>query len=259
MRRIKALSPRIRAYAEPYAGGAASALNLLAAGEVEKIYLNDADKRIYAAWKSILEENARFLKRIRSVEITLDTWHQCRALVSQSKADCDEFELGFATYFLNRTNRSGIVLGAGPIGGYDQTGRWLIHARFYRETMASRIKWLGEQASRIELSNLDGLEFIRKRRASSDGTNTFFFIDPPYVSAGSRLYFNGMTEDSHRKLAKYLCKVQGRNWALTYDDCDLIRDIYKGMNISNLSVFYSLQNKRKANEILITAPGDAAH
>jgi hypothetical protein len=44
----------------------------------------------------------------------------------------DDLEVGFATFFLNRTNRSGILNG-GIIGGRDQVGR----GRSTRATMLS--------------------------------------------------------------------------------------------------------------------------
>lgn len=41
-------------------------------------------------------------------------------------------EIGFATFFLNRTNRSGI-LKAGVIGGKAQLGKWKIDVRFNKK------------------------------------------------------------------------------------------------------------------------------
>ena len=48
------------------------------------------------------------------------------------------YELGFAAFYLNRTNRSGI-LNAGVIGGKKQDGKWEMDARFNRDNLASRI------------------------------------------------------------------------------------------------------------------------
>jgi DNA adenine methylase len=242
----------ITRYAEPYAGGAGAAIELLARGTVQHIILNDFDPRIYAVWHAILHQNDRFQEAIEATPVTMETWYRFRdVVVNSSTQKTDPFELGFATYFLNRTNRSGIIQGAGPIGGYSQSGKWLISVRYSKDTMLKRVEWLGQQHSRIEIHNLDGIAFLRKfKKKSAD--DTFFFIDPPYVSAGSRLYLNAMSDLKHKDLASFLIKNNSiKHWLVTYDDCDLIRRSYIDAVISELPVRYSLQKKRLENEVCI--------
>lgn len=243
---------RPKAYAEPYAGGAGAAIRLLASGAVERIILNDFDWRIFAAWYSILHDADRFIDQLQSVPLDVATWYRQRDIVlNADPTTSDIFEVGFATFFLNRTNRSGIIVGAGPIGGYNQSGKWKIDARFSREALGERIKWLSERSEQIELSNEDGLSFLRKK-VSEAGQQTFFFIDPPYVSAGSRLYMNAMSELLHLNLAKFLIgNADMPHWLVTYDDHPLIRSAYAGANVETLDVRYTLQNKRSAGELVI--------
>lgn len=243
-------------YAEPYAGGAGAAIQLLAAGTVERIFLNDFDWRIFAAWYSMLHHTERFVERLLSISLDVDTWYQQREIVLHADANVsDIFDVGFATFFLNRTNRSGIIVGAGPIGGYDQTGRWKIDARFPRDALAARIVWLSDHRDQIELSNEDGLAFLRAK-ARAHGKQTFFFIDPPYVSAGSRLYMNAMSELLHMNLAKFLIgNVDMPYWLVTYDDHPLIRLVYSTATIETLDVRYTLQTKRSAGELIIMPVG----
>lgn len=252
--RIKALQPpSTRFYAEPYAGGAGAAIKLLASETVERVYLNDFDWRIYSAWSSIINDVDRFVDRIATTPLDIETWRQMKEIVSSADDETsDRFEVGFATFFLNRTNRSGIVVGAGPIGGYDQSGKWKIDARFPRDALTARVRWINEQKDRIVLSNEDGLSFL-KRTAGAVGNETFFFIDPPYVGAGSRLYLNTMTELLHLNLAKFLIKSEAlRHWVVTYDDNPLIRSAYSEAQIDEINVRYTLQNKRQSGELLIT-------
>lgn len=252
-RRLEACSPgRLLNYAEPYAGGAGAAIRLLANQKVERLFLNDYDLRVYSAWNAILHDAPRFIDKIMSIPLNVETWRGQREIdLAAEREQLDPFEVGFATFFLNRTNRSGIIIGAGPIGGYDQTGKWKIDARFPREALAARVQWISDHRSQIELSNEDGLAFLRSR-AQSDGAQTFFFIDPPYVSAGSRLYMNAMSELLHLNLAKFLI---GNNdmphWVVTYDDHPLIRTAYSRAAVEELQVHYSLQKKRSAGELLI--------
>jgi DNA adenine methylase len=244
---------QVKNYAEPYCGGAGAAIRLLSQDRVERIFLNDFDWRVYAAWKSMLDESSRFLNFIEKVPINISTWYKMRDIVEgASSSESDPFQVGTATFYLNRTNRSGIIVGAGPIGGYDQIGNWKIDARFPRQGLANRISWLAQNRHRIALSNRDGLSFL-KEMAPNHGCDTFYFIDPPYVKAGSRLYMNSMTESIHRSLAKYLVKERSdiRHWMVTYDDDPLIRHSYADASIDILSVKYSLQKKRMAGELLI--------
>ena len=67
--------------------------------------------------------------------------------------------LGFATFYLNRTNRSGI-LAAGPIGGYNQTGNYLIDARYNKESLVERIEKIAKHKTHIHLYNKDIESFI---------------------------------------------------------------------------------------------------
>lgn len=256
---LNALAPNGGIYLEPYAGGAGAAIKLLASGAAEEIYLNDRDPRVYCAWRSILRENEHFQDKLATVPTTIEQWWTYKRMVDNPALAADWFELGFATYFLNRTNRSGIVQGAAPIGGYHQEREWRLDARFYRETMLSRIKWLGKNAGRIHLSRLDGLIFLRRMAKKTDVGRALFFIDPPYVAAGSRLYLNAMAEQHHRALAQYLCAGEIPNWVVTYDDCNLIRGLYASEQLDELDVRYTLQKKRIEREVVIRPRGKSQH
>ncbi|GFE64365.1 DNA adenine methylase [Litoreibacter roseus] len=239
-------------FLEPFCGGAGAAVNLLADGYVDCLHLNDADVRIYSAWRAMLSENERFIERIQSVPLTMDEWHvQSRISTDKTSSNYD-FDLGFASFYLNRTTRSGIVSKAGPIGGYDQTGKWKIDARFNREGLSQRVRWIGENSDRIKISNLDVLPFLDRSRRTLDPNSSFYFIDPPYVKAGDRLYLNAMGEDKHVALSDMLTSGRMTKWVLSYDDHPLIRQVYSDQNMRSIAVNYSLQKKRKEAEILIT-------
>ncbi|MBU9710131.1 DNA adenine methylase, partial [Paenibacillus sp. AK121] len=191
-----------RHYAEPFCGGAGAALNLLKSGVADVIHLNDADIRVYSAWRAMLFETDRFLDRLRDAKVDMEEWDRSIDLVQNADNSKDySFDLGFATYFINRTSRSGIILGAGPIGGYAQTGRWKIDARWYRETMSARIRWLGSARDRVRLTNEDALTFMARSRTRLPLDDCLIFVDPPYVQVGSRLYLSAMNEAKDSALA----------------------------------------------------------
>ena len=254
--RVRELKISRRYYAEPFCGGGGAATILLKLNEVDEIHLNDADPKVYSAWRAILDEPRRFEQAVMEAPLDMDTWYKYRAIVDNSVEN--SFDLGFATFYLNRTNRSGIVMGSGPIGGYEQKGKWKIDARFNREVLAERVRWLGSMKERIILTQEDALTFLSKSTNRLPKHQTFFFIDPPYVVAGGRLYLNAMTEGKHIALSDLLQSNILPHWALTYDDHPLIRSLYQDQKLQDLAVTYSLQSKRKEKEILINYYSDIA-
>lgn len=239
-------------YAEPFCGGAGAALNLLKSGSVDQLHLNDADIRVYSAWHAILNETDRFLDRIRSTNADLNEWHSSVDLLKNVHPGTEySFDLGYAAYFVNRTSRSGIILGAGPIGGYKQTSQWKIDARWYRDTMSARVSWIGSVRSQIVLTNEDALVFLARSRTRLPLQSCLIFVDPPYVEVGSRLYLNAMDEGKHSALADMLQGGTFPHWVLTYDNHPLIRQLYSQQKIETITVNYSLRTNRKEREILI--------
>lgn len=237
-------------FAEPFCGGAGSAANLLVDGYVQALYLNDADPRIYSAWRAMIFETERFIDALESVDVDLTSWNQClEKLYSRPMGEYD-FELGFAAFFVNRTSRSGVILGSGPIGGFSQSGKWKIGARFNKNALSRRIKRLAQYKDRIEISCQDGLDFCNFLQRRGLLKRTFLFLDPPYVRAGRKLYFDGMHLEKHNALARWLKSDAAPHWLLTYDDHPVIRDNFSELEQYSIAVKYSLAKKRCENELL---------
>ncbi|MDO6963991.1 DNA adenine methylase [Rhizobium alvei] len=237
-------------FAEPFCGGAGAALNLLLDGDVKRLFLNDADVRVYSAWRAITDETDRFISAINNTEPTIENWETSLRKLHDTNATSYDFELGFAAFFVNRTSRSGVLLGSGPIGGYDQSGKWKIDARYYKDSLSDRVAKIGALRHCIETSNLDGLTFCRALEERELLSETFLFVDPPYVKAGSRLYFDGMTVAKHDALAQWLAADVAPHWLLTYDDHPLVRENYKNKKEYRLDVRYSLGRRRTERELL---------
>ena len=242
------------AYLEPFAGGAGAALQLLVDDVVSELYLNDADPRIHAFWLAALNHSERFADAILSVPLTIDEWQRQREVCSYGK-NSDQFALGFATFYLNRCNRSGIIIGAAPIGGYDQGTAWKMSARFYRETLAKRVLELGRMRSRIKVTNFDASQFLRLYLPNpKHKRDAFVYLDPPYRSNSTRLYMNLYEDADHIRLADFIQRQNGVNWLMSYNDCPFIRDLYAPCHQSNRSLWYSLQRKRSTEELIISPP-----
>jgi len=242
---------RGNAYFEAYAGGAGAALRLLMEGIVSEIYLNDADYRLYAFWTSVLDEPERFVKLIHEVPLTIKEWKRQRDICLHPE-EHEQLDVGFAAFYMNRCNRSGILVDAGPIGGYEQQGKWRMNARFNRDTLAHRILNLVKFQEKIHVFNQDAIRFLKEQLPRGrDRKRIFVYLDPPYVNKGQRLYLNAYEKKDHTDLAKYLMSQKSLHWIMSYDDNSLVRNLYKDRLRALMKANYTLQEKRFTHEILI--------
>lgn len=239
------------AYYEPYAGGAGAALYLLYHGFVERLYLNDADYTIYAFWKSVLNNTDLLLNRIHDVELSVEEWLR-QKLILKSPKGYSTFEVGFAAFFLNRCSRSGILSNSGPIGGYNQRGKWTIDVRFNKMNLIKRIKRIADYRKVISVTNQDALDFLKQKLPKGRNRNNIFvYLDPPYFKNGRTLYVNYYEESDHLMLSRYMKSQKILPWVMTYDNVQYIRDLYRDNRIYEFSLTYSVQEKKKGSEILI--------
>ena len=234
-------------YVEPFAGGAGIALELLEKGIVSDIVINDLDKGIYSFWRAILTETDRFINNIRNVELSIDEWNRQREIID----DCSRYsyELGFATFYLNRTNRSGIIKG-GVIGGIEQAGNWRMDARFNREALIERIVKIASRKNHIHLYNKDVNSFIQNYLPKYQ-QNAFVYFDPPYFDKGKQLYLNFFSYDDHVRIERMINNQVNCDWVITYDNVQEIADIYQNHILKRFDLNYSAAVKRKASEIII--------
>lgn len=237
-------------YAEPFAGGAGIAIKLLLDSFVSKIYLNDFDPAIYSLWHSILYESEELCSRIISVDVTIEEWRRQREIYFSSTS-VPRIDKGFATLFLNRTNRSGIIK-AGVIGGLNQNSEYKLDCRFNKVDLVRKIKRISAARDRISLSCLDAAEFV-ERVIPTTHAKTLVNLDPPYFAKGQDLYTNFYKPSDHALLAQAVKKIQ-RRWIVTYDDTPEIRDLYSKFPLYGTSLNYSAQVKRLGTELLVLDP-----
>jgi DNA adenine methylase len=245
---IRQLAIQTPTYVEPYAGGAGAGIALLRQDIVQNLVINDVDPAVYCFWVAVGEHSEEFAAKVADVSLDVDEWRRQKEIY-RAADESNPLTLGFAFFYLNRTNRSGI-LNAGPIGGVNQNGNYKIDARFNRDQLAERIAAIGTLSPRITLLGLDGMTVVQ--RYSTDPA-AFVYIDPPYVDMGGSLYLNAFTHRDHADLAGMLDQRPDGNWVVTYDPSDFIRSLYGQHDVREYQLNYSAHRTGKARELLIAS------
>ncbi len=249
---IDQLGHRGGTYIEPFAGGAGIAMELLLRNVISRIVINDYDKAVWSFWKAILTETDRFVEEIRTIPLTVDEWQKQHEILV-TKNDKYSFELGFAAFYLNRTNRSGIIKG-GVIGGQEQAKDWKMDVRFKREELVTRIQRIAVRKKDIKLYNKDVNSFI-KNYVPLYEENALIYFDPPYFRKGQQLYMNFFNYKDHVRIEQEIREHVNCDWIITYDYEPQIEEIYHNYNLRLYDLNYSVSTKRKANELMIFKNG----
>lgn len=232
-------------YAEVYAGGAAVALTLLYGEYVRRVHINDLDPGVYAFWIAARDRTAELCRRVRDAKLEMDEWERQRAVLVS--ADPDPLDLAFSTFYLNRTNRSGIITG-GVIGGKGQLGEWKIDARFKKDDLIRRIERVGRWASRIKIYNLDGAEFLRTVVPKLPARSVLYLDPPYYVKGQEMLYANYYGPDDHAEVARLVSEGTG-HWIVSYDDTEQVRELYRDYRSLAYGIAYSAHHRYRGREV----------
>src|ERR1700678_325708 len=234
-------------YIEPYAGGAAVAWELLLTGVVRRVSINDISLPVFAFWHSVLNATNDLCREIRDCPLTIEEWDRQREVFRHAN-QVDHLSLGFSFFFMNRTNRSGILNG-GVIGGRGQAGEWKIDARFNKSDLIAKIEKIASLRSRIELTNLDAVKFIRAN-IKRFGKKTLFYIDPPYFEKGRFLYYDAYREEDHATVAECIKELKELSWVVSYDDVRPIHDLYAKCPWLQYTFNYSARNIVRGREVM---------
>lgn len=235
-------------YVEPYSGGAAVALFLLLEGFVEKITINDKDRSIYAFWHSVLNNTNKLCELIEKAELSIPEWRRQKE-IQLNKKTADLLSLGFSTFYLNRTNRSGII-NAGVMGGIEQNGNYLMDCRFNKADLIQRIKNIAKHKKNIRLYRKDAVKLIDKIQEETNNESIIFYFDPPYYLKASSLYMNHYEDDDHKIVSDKIKNIQNIKWIVSYDNVDEIQELYAECAKKEFSFKHTAYESRIGKEIM---------
>lgn len=240
-------------YVEPYSGGASVALFLLLEGYVNKITINDRDRSIYAFWYSVLNKTNELCEMIENAELTISEWKKQKEIQTNKKT-VDLLTLGFSTFYLNRTNRSGII-NAGVMGGIEQTGNYLMDCRFNKSELIERIRKIAKKKKQIRLYKKDAIKLIDKIQQEAENDNIVFYFDPPYYLKASTLYMNHYEDKSHEMVSDKIKSIENIKWIVSYDNVDEIQKLYSECQKKEFSFKHTAYESRIGKEILFFSDG----
>lgn len=235
-------------YLEPYAGGAGVALELLYHGHASHVHINDLDPAVHSFWVAVTKEPDEVLKLLYDTPVTMDQWFKWRSVL-RGEVEVDLVERGFATLFMNRTNRSGILKG-GVIGGLAQSGSYKLDARFKKDVLAARIRKIADHASHITVYSEDALALLQ-RCGTFLPKESLIYLDPPYYVKGQGLYRNFYMHDDHLQIAEALQFNRFMlPWVVSYDNATEICDMYQLSKHLAYNLNYTAQKRYIGNEVM---------
>jgi len=233
-------------YVEPYAGGSAVALAVLFEGYASHIHINDLNRSVYAFWHSVLFETESLCRRIRETPVTVDEWHHQQA-IQERASEVPLLDLGFSTFFMNRTNRSGIITG-GMIGGNNQRGPYKLGARYHVEHLINRIQRVASHGSQVSLYNQDACLFMAKILPTLP-PSALVYLDPPYWTKGKRLYENRYEYGDHKRVSDLVRGIDQR-WVISYENTPEIVRLYEGYRRILYDLRYSAAGRYRGSELM---------
>ena len=223
-------------------------LELLFTGRIREITINDMDRSVYAFWKSVMDHPDELCQKIHDTAINLRSWNDAKS-VQANKKRASIIDLGFSTFFLNRTNYSGVIMG-GIMGGKSQHGPSKMDCRFNKDELIRRIMRIAERKDRIHVHNKDAMDLVEHPPYRHAKNNTLYYFDPPYYSKGAYLYMNHYGTSDHWRISEVIKKMLQAKWIVSYDNVDEITRHYSGYERQAYTLYHTARSFRIGREIM---------
>lgn len=207
-----------------------------------KLIVNDKFIPLYNFWKQVKTDKAVLCEELRkTIPITKEQFAEHRKTIMDLHDDM--LQQSILYFILNRCSFSGSTLS----GGFSQ------EASNKRFTPSSIDRIASLDFTDIEIYNEDFFEFIDNVLVAEP--DSLLFLDPPYyLEKKSKLYGNNgdMHENFNHELLYEILQTK-KNWVLTYNNCEFIRNIYKDFIVIDASWSYGMNNSKISSEIVIVS------
>ena len=196
---LSSLGAPVQELVEPFAGGGVVSLTAVFENLALRSTMVELDDEVAAVWKAILNGYGPLLaERIMGFELSRET------VIAAVRAGTNSLhERAFATIIKNRIARGGILAPGAGIVKNGESGKGL-RSRWYPATLSRRILDIHAHKDRIQFVHGDGFATMQ---ALGDMPGRAFFIDPPYRSAGRRLYTH--SDINHEELFAVASEIKG--------------------------------------------------
>lgn len=197
------------------------------------IIANDKFTPVYNFWSTCKTNKQQLVNQLLT---QLGTSKETFTNLRRQVLDQPQFESSWMFFVINRCSFSGATLS----GGFSLEAS---NKRFTRSSI-DRISKL--DLTNFEMYNLDFKEFLELQQ---DG---LVFLDPPYYLDTPKLYGNkGDLHESFNHQELYECLKDKKNWVMTYNNCEYIKDLYKDFIIIETSWSYGMNKSKESSEIVI--------
>lgn len=205
---------QVKQLIEPFAGGDIVSLTAAFENLAEQILMVEMDEEVAAVWEIILNGKNQWLA---DKIYTYDLTHE-NVRIELENPHKELHDIAFCTILKNRIFHGGIIAKGSGMLKKGENGKG-IASRWFPKTLRDRILAISSVKNTINFNTGDAFEILEQNQANE---NAYFFIDPPYKTAGKRLYTHFNID--HERLFELTAELKGK-FMLTYDDTLEIRQL----------------------------------
>lgn len=225
-------------FREPFVGGGSIffAVRALFKRQIKRYWINDLNHDLACFWRVAQSNMDELVKTVLSVKSQYaDRGRELYAYYKDENPNWTEFDLAVRFFVMNRITFSGVV----DSGGYSQQA----FDRRFTDSSIDRLQKVAYYLQQVEITEGDYQTLLE-----ADGQNVFIFLDPPYWSATqSKLYGKQgslHTGFDHERFANVVKSCHHR-WLITYDDSELIRELFEFAAVSEWELQYGMNNYKQ--------------
>lgn len=228
-------------FREPFAGGLSLSLHLMQKFPDRRYWVNDLDPFVSCFWSVLATQPQQLEKTLTHYLLEYPTDRDKVCLAEWAKGLIGEtqgVERAALFYIMCKTSFSSLAFDS------TCTHPWRFNAGGI-ESLVAVGKFL--KSVNLSVTDLDYADCL------ADAPGVFIFCDPPYLIDRYLYGQNGNMHRNfdHRRFANTVNRLKSR-WMVSYNDDLLIRRYFESHRISKMQIQYTMQDKRKETELVIT-------